>query len=97
MFRTPASSRINMMPSQKLGMLMPKSPKVVPTLSSHEFGFEPAQTPNGMAKTMAMIIEKIASSIVAGRRALMTLLTGSAYLNDLPNSPVSVDATNFKY
>ena len=85
------------MPSQKLGMLIPKRPHVVPTLSNHEFGLEPAQTPNGMAKRMAMIIEKIASSIVAGRRALMTWLTGSAYLNDLPNSPVTVEVTNFKY
>ena len=78
-------------------MLMPKSPNVVPRLSSHEFGLEPAQTPNGMAKAMAMMIEKIANSMVAGSRALMTLLTGSAYLNDLPKSPVNVDATNFKY
>ena len=40
-----------MIASQKLGMLMPKSPKVVPRLSSHEFGLEPAQTPNGMASS----------------------------------------------
>ena len=93
-FKIPASSRINMMPSQKLGILMPKRPKLVPRLSIHELGLEPAITPKGIAKRVAMIIEKKASSIVAGRRVLMTLATGSPYLKDLPNSPAAAEAMN---
>jgi hypothetical protein len=50
-----------------------------------------------MAKRVAIMIEQIASSIVAGSRVLITLVTGSAYLNDLPNSPVAADVTNRKY
>ena len=97
MFKIPAKTRINMMPSQKLGMLMPNSPKLVPRLSIHELGFDPAHTPRGIAKRVAMMIETIANSMVAGSRVLMTLLTGSAYLNDLPKSPVTADVMNLKY
>ena len=38
-----------MIASQKLGILMPNKPMVVPRLSIHEFGREPAQTPSGIA------------------------------------------------
>ena len=86
-----------MIASQKLGMLMPKRPKVVPRLSIQELGLEPAHTPSGIARSVAMMIAKIASSIVAGRRVLMTSITGSAYLNDLPKSPAAADLRNFKY
>ena len=40
-----------MMASQKLGMLIPKSPKVVPRLSSQELGREPAHTPRRDGET----------------------------------------------
>ena len=86
-----------MIASQKLGMLMPKRPNVVPTLSIQELGLEPDHTPSGIAKSVAMRIAKNASSMVAGRRVLMTLITGSAYLNDLPKSPAAADLRNFKY
>src|SRR3990170_8812384 len=97
MLRTPANSRISIMASQKLGMLIPKRPKVVPTLSSHELGREPAHTPNGIARQVAMIIEKTASSMVAGSRDLMTLVTGSPYLKDLPKSPATAELRNLRY
>ena len=86
-----------MMASQKLGMLMPKSPKVVPTLSIQELGLAPAQTPSGIASSVAMLIATTASSIVAGRRLRMTLITGSVYLNDRPKSPANADRRNFRY
>src|ERR1043166_2955416 len=95
--RTPASRRINMIPSQKLGILMPNNPNVVPRLSNQEFGFAPAQTPSGIAKTVAMMMAKIANSMVAGRRVLMTRVTGSPYLKDLPKSPVATDFKNLQY
>jgi hypothetical protein len=96
-FSTPASKRINIMASQKLGMLIPKSPKVVPTLSTQELGFAPAQTPKGIASRVAIMIAKIASSMVAGKRVLMTRATGSAYLKDLPKSPAAADLRNLRY
>ena len=37
-----------MMPSQKLGIEMPKKPNIEPRLSAQEFGLAPAQTPSGM-------------------------------------------------
>src|SRR5688572_27832513 len=97
MFKTPASSSISMIASQKLGMLMPNRPKVVPMLSIHEFGRDPAHTPSGIASKVAMMMAKVASSMVAGRRVLMTSMTGSAYLKDLPKSPAAADFRNFKY
>ena len=57
-----------MIASQKLGMLMPKRPHVVPKLSIHEFGLAPAQTPSGMANSVAMTMAHTASSMVAGKR-----------------------------
>jgi hypothetical protein len=96
-FNTPARNKISMIASQKLGMLMPKRPKVVPRLSTHELGLEPAHTPSGIARRVAMIIAKIASSMVAGSRVFITLTTGSAYLNDLPKSPTAADLINLKY
>ena len=42
-----------------------------------------------------MTIANTASSMVAGRRVLMTLMTGSAYLNDLPKSPAAADCEKF--
>ena len=49
------------MASQKLGMLMPNSPHVVPRLSIHELGRAPDQTPSGIASTVAMGHAKFAS------------------------------------
>ena len=85
------------MPNQKLGMLIPQSPKVVPTLSVQEFGLAPAQTPSGMASTIAITTEKRASSMVAGSRMAITSLTGWAYLKDCPKSPCAADLRNFTY
>lgn len=85
------------MPSQKLCMLIPQSPKVVPRLSIKEFGLAPAQTPSGMASTIAMTTEKVASSMVAGSRMAITSLTGWAFLNDCPKSPFTADLRNFTY
>src|SRR6266511_1055362 len=53
-----------MMASQKLGMLIPKRPKVVPRLSTQEFGLAPAQTPKGIASRVAIMIAKSASEPV---------------------------------
>ena len=86
-----------MIASQKLGMLMPNRPQVVPRLSIHEFGLAPAQTPSGMASSVAMTMAQNASSMVAGSRLRITLVTGSAYLNDLPKSPAATDFKNFQY
>ena len=66
-----------MMPNQKLGIEMPKKPKNDPRLSAQELGFAPAQTPSGTPSTMAMSIDTNASSIVAGRRSPMSVITGS--------------------
>src|SRR5687768_14186190 len=97
MFNMPARKRMSMMASQKLGMLMPKRPKVVPRLSIHEFGLEPAHTPSGMANTVAMMMAQVASSIVAGNLVMITRMTGSVYLNDRPKSPATADFKNLRY
>ena len=86
-----------MMPSQKLGIEMPKKPNVEPRLSAQEFGLAPAQTPSGMPARSAINIEAIASSTVAGSRSPIRLMTGSAYLNDMPRSPDKTLARNRRY
>ena len=86
-----------MMPSQKLGMLIPKRPRLVPRLSIHELGRAPAQTPSGTARETAIRIEKSASSIVAGNLCAMTSLTGAEKRKDLPKSPVAAERTNLTY
>ena len=62
-----------MMPNQKLGIEMPKKPNIEPRLSAQEFGLAPAQTPSGMPKTIAISIEAMASSMVAGSRSPIKL------------------------
>ena len=86
-----------MMPNQKLGMLMPNSPKVVPVLSTQELGLAAAQTPSGMAKMTAMMSEAAASSSVAGIRLMITSSTGSSYLKDRPRFPWAADMKNLTY
>ena len=86
-----------MMPSQKLGIVMPKKPNIEPRLSTQELGFAPAQTPSGMPITIAISSEAIASSIVAGNRSPIRPITGSAYLNDLPRSPEAMLARKRRY
>ena len=66
-----------MMPNQKLGMLMPKKPTNEPTLSIHELGRAPAQTPSGTPTINAMRMETTASSMVAGSRSMIIVTTGS--------------------
>src|SRR5712692_9895499 len=75
----PDMTRISMMPNQKLGIEMPKKPNIEPKLSAHEFGFAPAQTPSGMPKMIAISRDATASSMVAGSRSPIKLITGSAY------------------
>ena len=67
-----------MMPNQKLGIEMPKKPNVEPRLSAHEFGLAPAQTPSGMPSMIAISIDAMASSIVAGSLSPINVMTGSA-------------------
>ena len=86
-----------MMPSQKLGIEMPKKPNIEPRLSAQEFGFAPAQTPSGMPNTSAMSREAIASSIVAGKRWPINSSTGSEYRNDIPRSPEAILARKRRY
>ena len=86
-----------MMPNQKLGMLMPNSPKVVPVLSTQELGLAAAHTPKGMAKMTAMMTEAVASSRVAGIRLTITSSTGSSYLKERPKSPWTADMKNLTY
>src|SRR4029453_5930804 len=83
----PETIRISMIPSQKLGIEIPKKPNTEPRLSAQEFGLAPAQTPSGMPKTMAISIEAIASSIVAGRRWPIRSSTGSEYRKDIRRRP----------
>ncbi len=66
-----------MMPNQKFGMLMPKKPTNEPTLSIHELGRAPAQTPSGTPTISTIRIETTASSMVAGKRSTIIVTTGS--------------------
>ena len=86
-----------MMPSQKLGIEMPKKPNTEPRLSAQEFGFAPAQTPSGMPTMSAISIDAIASSMVAGSRSPIRLITGSAYRKDMPRSPEAMLARKRPY
>ena len=86
-----------MMPNQKLGIEIPKNPNIEPKLSTQEFGFAPAHTPSGMPKMIAISIEAIANSMVAGSRSPIKVITGSEYRNDVPRSPTSRFARNFRY
>ena len=86
-----------MIPSQKLGIEIPKKPNVEPRLSAQEFGLAPAHTPSGMPVRSASSIDAIASSMVAGSRSPIKLMTGSAYLNDVPRSPDMILARNRMY
>ena len=76
-----------MMPSQKLGIEMPKKPATEPRLSAQEFGLAPAQTPSGMPTDKRDQHRREASSMVAGSRSPISAMTGSEYLNDMPRSP----------
>ena len=76
-----------MMPNQKLGIEIPKNPNIEPKLSTQEFGFAPAHTPSGMPKMIAISIEAIANSMVAGSRSPIKVITGSEYRNDVPRIP----------
>src|SRR5713226_7707537 len=93
----PDMTRIIMMPSQKLGIEMPKKPNAEPKLSAQEFVFAPAQTPSGMPKMIAISSDAMASSMVAGSRSPIKLITGSAYRNDVPRSPDAIFARKRRY
>ena len=93
----PEMIRISMMPNQKLGIEMPKKPNTEPRLSAQEFGLAPAQTPSGMPKTIAISSEAIASSIVAGSRSPIKVITGSEYRKDVPRSPEAIFARKRRY
>ena len=86
-----------MMPSQKLGIEMPKKPATEPRLSAQEFGFAPANTPSGIPTTSAIKSEVNASSTVAGSRSPISSITGSEYLNDVPRSPDAMLARKRMY
>ena len=86
-----------MMPSQKLGIEIPKKPNTEPRLSAQEFGLAPAQTPSGMPIRIAISIEAIASSMVAGSRSPIRPITGSEYLKDMPRSPEAMLARKRRY
>ena len=86
-----------MMPNQKLGMLMPNRPKVVPVLSTQELGLAAAHTPRGMANITAMMTEAVASSRVAGIRETITSSTGSSYLKEVPKFPWAAERKNLTY
>ena len=86
-----------MMPSQKLGIEIPKKPTTEPRLSTQEFGFAPANTPSGMPMMSAIKSEAIASSMVAGSRSPIRPITGSEYLNDVPRSPDAMLARKRMY
>ena len=86
-----------MMPSQKLGIEIPKKPNTEPRLSAQEFGLAPAQTPSGMPIRIAIRREAIASSMVAGSRSPIRPITGSEYLKDVPRSPEAMLARKRRY
>jgi hypothetical protein len=64
------------MPSQKIGIETPTSASKVPAASKMEFFFTAATTPSSIPITEAKMIAAIASSIVAGKRAPISLATG---------------------
>jgi hypothetical protein len=85
------------MPNQKLGMLMPNRPNMVPTLSVAESGLAPANTPRGSAIKMAMMIANVASSSVAGSRDAIRSVTGWAKRKDRPRLPCAAFAMKYTY
>ena len=66
-----------MIPSQKLGMLIPKKPNTDPKLSIQELGLAPAHTPSGTPMRTANSVAKKVSSRVAGKRWTSNSVTDS--------------------
>ncbi len=64
------------MPSQKIGIETPISATSVLAKSAAVFFFTAAVTPSRMPRIDARMIEQIASSIVAGKRAIISFITG---------------------
>ena len=92
-----AKSSIIIIPTQNVGRLKPKMDPVIILFEAQESGFNPAQTPNGIPKIMAIIRETTASSIVAGILSNIKSKAGSLNTNDSPRFPLRAFETKIPY
>jgi len=92
-----ANRKINITPSQKLGIEIPSKATTVPAVSVAEYLRMAEMTPTGMAMASDTAIAASVSSTVAGRRSQINRLTGSAEPRDTPRSPRASRPRNFTY
>src|SRR5215471_3647661 len=91
------SSRISMIPSQKLGMESPQSETPLARRSHAVFRRSAENTPAGMAMAIAIKRERHASSMVIGSFFATVFTTGSRVRIDSPRSPRTARRAQRRY
>jgi hypothetical protein len=91
------NTKINMSPSQKLGIETPESAATVLRESSHPWGRSAARVPRAMPSTTAMPRPTSASSRVNGSTFAISRPTGSPYRIDRPRRPRRSAASSSTY
>ena len=86
----PENKIINNIPSQNTGIDTPIKAVVIVKLSIREFFLTAEITPKITPTIDAMMMAKTASSIVAGRRAMISVVTGVLVKNEVPKSPLNI-------
>jgi hypothetical protein len=61
------------------------------------FGFLPDMDPIKMDKVMEIIVDKIVSSRDAGKKAMISCMTGRFVTSDSPRSPLRAFVSQIKY
>ena len=72
------------------GMLRPASPKICPTASRAESGFDAESIPNGMPISSAKMIDNTANSMVTGSASTVRLATLTCDRDENPRLPVAM-------
>ena len=88
---------ISSIPSQKLGMAIPTTERMLESVSHTLLRYTAEMMPSGTAMMIATIIERMANSIVAGKRCTTLSTIGEPVKSKLPKSPCSTPHSQSKY